>query len=146
MIARRPATAADLEFLYRLTRESLGPYVVQTYGPWNDAERRERFFRETKVETHEIVELDGEPVGCLCTSSSPDALQLHRVFLLPAVQGRGIGTGLVREVLAAARASARPVRLRVLRVNPARRLYERLGFEVTGESETHYLMEHRADR
>ena len=142
MIARRPATAADLEFLYRLMRESLGPYVVQTYGPWDEAERRDRFFRETNLETHEVVELDGEPVGCLCTSSSPDSVRLHRVFLLPAVQGRGIGTGLVCEVLAAARASGRPVRLRVLRVNPARRLYERLGFEVTGESETHYLMEH----
>ena len=32
--------------------------------------------------------------------------------------------------------------LRVLRVNPARRLYERLGFEVTGESPTHFEMEH----
>jgi GNAT superfamily N-acetyltransferase len=142
VIARRPATPGDLEFLYRLMRESLGPYVVQTYGPWDDAAQRERFFRETILETHEVVELDGEPVGCLCTSSWPDSLRLHRVFLLPAAQGRGIGTGLVREVLAAARAIGRPVRLRVLRVNPARRLYERLGFKVTGESETHYLMEH----
>lgn len=34
-----------------------------------------------------------------------------------------------------------PVRLRVLKVNPARRLYERLGFKVVEEADTHYLME-----
>lgn len=144
MIARRPATRADLEFLYRLMRESLGPYVVETYGPWDEAAQCERFLRETLVETHEVVELDGEPVGCLCTSSWRDALKLHRVFLLPAAQGRGIGTQLVREVLAAGHATGRPVRLRVLRVNPARRLYERLGFKVTSESATHFEMEHPA--
>ena len=80
----------------------------------------------------------------LCTSSQPDAVKLHRVFLLPEAQGRGIGTRLVEEVLAASRATRRPVRLRVLRVNPARRLYERLGFKVTGETETHFEMERPA--
>jgi hypothetical protein len=89
VIARRPATRADLEFLYRLMRESLGPYVVETYGPWDEAAQCERFLRETLVETHEVVELDGEPVGCLCTSSWRDALKLHRVFLLPAAQAAG---------------------------------------------------------
>ena len=34
-----------------------------------------------------------------------------------------------------------PVELQVLKVNPARRLYGRLGFQVTGETETHYLMQ-----
>jgi GNAT superfamily N-acetyltransferase len=144
VISRRPATAGDLEFLYRLTRESLGPWVIQTFGPWDDAAQRERFFRETLVETHEVVERDGEPIGCLCTSIQPGALKLHRVFLLPAAQGRGLGTALVREVMAAARARGLPLRLRVLRVNPARNLYERLGFRVTGETETHFEMEHSA--
>ncbi len=143
MIARRPATADDLEFLYCLTRESLGPWVIRTFGPWDDAAQRERFFRETIVETHEVVVRDGEPVGCLCTSVQPDALKLHRVFLLPAAQGHGLGAALVREVMAAARARGLPLRLRVLRVNPARRLYERLGFEVTGQTATHFEMEHR---
>jgi ribosomal protein S18 acetylase RimI-like enzyme len=37
-----------------------------------------------------------------------------------------------------------PIALQVLRSNhPAKRLYERLGFEVTGETETHYLMQAR---
>ncbi len=33
-----------------------------------------------------------------------------------------------------------PVRLQVIKGNPARNLYERLGFTVTGETDTHLLM------
>ena len=44
------------------------------------------------------------------------------------------------------RAAGLPVRLRVFRVNPASRLYERLGFVATGETDTHVLMEHGAGR
>jgi ribosomal protein S18 acetylase RimI-like enzyme len=43
-------------------------------------------------------------------------------------------------VLDEARRSGKPVALQVLKVNPARRLYERLGFSVTGENETLYFM------
>jgi hypothetical protein len=44
-------------------------------------------------------------------------------------------------VLEQARASHLPVSLRVLKVNPAQRLWRRLGFTVVGETETHWLME-----
>lgn len=37
-------------------------------------------------------------------------------------------------------AGARPVWLQVLKVNPARALYERLGFRVVGQSDTHWHM------
>jgi len=48
-------------------------------------------------------------------------------------------------VLAEGRRHNLPVRLQVLKVNRARKLYERLGFEACGESETHVHME-RAGR
>ena len=70
-----------------------------------------------------------------------DEIRLFRVFLLPSVQNRGIGTRLVRDLLDEAAAAGLPLRLRVLRVNPARRLYERLGFVLSGETETHFTME-----
>jgi GNAT superfamily N-acetyltransferase len=145
-ITLRDATADDLEFLFSLLRAALGPYVVQTFGPWDDAEQRSRFLASTDPATHRIVELRGRPVGCLALRRLPDEVRLNRVLLLPGFQNRGIGTRLVRDVVGEARAAGLPVRLRVLRVNPARRLYERLGFAVTGETETHFLMERAAGR
>jgi RimJ/RimL family protein N-acetyltransferase len=54
------------------------------------------------------------------------------------------GRQLIRSVMADAFERGLPVALRVLRTNhPAKRLYERLGFKTTGETETHYLMKAR---
>lgn len=61
----------------------------------------------------------------------------------PTRQGRGLGTEIVRNLLAEAAAARVPVELQVLKVNPARRLYERLGFTVFAEATIHYRM--RAD-
>jgi ribosomal protein S18 acetylase RimI-like enzyme len=66
---------------------------------------------------------------------------LSKIYILPQYQGRGIGTRLINGVLEEAHGRGLPVTLRVIRVNPARGLYERLGFVQVGETESHYLME-----
>jgi ribosomal protein S18 acetylase RimI-like enzyme len=145
-LALRPAHAGDREFLFALMRDALGPHVIATFGPWDEAAQRERFFAALtrSLSLHQIVELGGAPIGCLNVVRSAEQLKLNRVLLLPSHQGRGLGSQLMRTLLRDADASRLPIRLRVLRVNPARRLYERLGFVVTGEIETHFLMERAA--
>ena len=64
-------------------------------------------------------------------------------MLAPEVQKAGLGTELMRSAMAMAAEIGVPARLQVLHVNPARRLYERLGFVIHGTTETHYLMEWR---
>ena len=65
---------------------------------------------------------------------------MRTIEILPEYQNRGVGSAVIRDVLAQAQAEGLPVGLQVLKVNPARRLYERLGFNVVGETATHYLM------
>jgi ribosomal protein S18 acetylase RimI-like enzyme len=60
---------------------------------------------------------------------------------LPEFQRDGIGTELVRRMLQRAKELDVPVRLRVLRVNPAKRLYERMGFVVTSEEPERFYMQ-----
>jgi GNAT superfamily N-acetyltransferase len=141
-ITLRPATSGDREFLYTVVRESMGEYIEQTFGAWDEKAQLARFDTSTPPEAHEIVLLDGEPIGCLKVRHTPVAVHLDRVFLLPPFQRRGIGTRLIQEQIGVAAAKDLPLRLQLLRVNPARRLYERLGFRLTGQTGTHYLMEH----
>jgi hypothetical protein len=47
----------------------------------------------------------------------------------------------VRDLIAEARSCGKPLRLRVLSVNRARRLYEREGFRVTESTPERYYME-----
>jgi ribosomal protein S18 acetylase RimI-like enzyme len=65
---------------------------------------------------------------------------LEYIAILPEFQNRGIGTELIREVLEEAAAKGFPVELKVLKINPAIRLYERLGFEVESRTETRFFM------
>ena len=81
--------------------------------------------------------VDGLAVGLLRVSERESAVFIDQVEIVPDYQGRGIGTALINDLLA----RGRPVDLGVLKVNvDARRLYERLGFRVTGDTETHYHM------
>lgn len=139
----RTARASDVEFLFRLQRAAMEPHAVRAYGFWDEARQKERFHADRHPESHEIVELAGTPVGCRWVREHPDGLELVRLYLLPEAQGRGIGTRLVTELCARADRVGLPVRLRVLQVNPARRLYERLGFRIMKTTEFHYQMERR---
>ena len=142
-LSRRGAAESDRDFLYELIKQALGPSIVATYGPWDDDWQRDNFAKTTRASAHEIIELDGVPVGCLLVERQSDSIGLKRILLLPEYQGRGLGRGLVSQLLAQARESGLPVRLRVFRVNHrARQFYEGLGFLEVGETETHHLMEY----
>jgi GNAT superfamily N-acetyltransferase len=145
-LALRRAGPSDRELLFALMKSALGPHVVQTFGPWDEAAQRESFFArlEHTLGEHEVVELEGEAIGCLHVVRSREGFRLNRIFLLPSCQNAGLGTLLLRSLLCEADAARVPIRLRVLRVNPARRLYERLGFVTKEETETHFVMERGA--
>lgn len=139
--SRRAGTEADRAFLWALLRDALGPHVEATYGAWDEDWQRAHFEQTTDPAAHEIVELEGERIGCLRLERFADHLALHRILLRPEHQGCGLGAVLVEQVLAAARRAGLPVRLRVFRVSPAVRFYERLGFARVGETDTHFVYE-----
>ena len=143
-LTRRSATESDREFLFQLLKLALGPHIEAVYGPWDESWQRRHFERTTDVFSHIVLELDSASIGCLFVEEDDSSLLLHRILLLPEFQNQGLGSAVVSEILEAARRSRRSVRLQVFRGNPARRLYQRLGFSVVGESDTHVMMEYAA--
>jgi ribosomal protein S18 acetylase RimI-like enzyme len=135
----RSVRAKDRDFLYRLKRATLKEYVEQTWG-WDEGWQQAHFERTFDPTHLQVVVLDGKDIGMLLVERRDEEVFLGVIEILPAYQRRGIGTELIRSVLTAAFSAGIPVTLQVLKVNPARRLYERLGFGVVGETETHYLM------
>jgi ribosomal protein S18 acetylase RimI-like enzyme len=138
-ISLRPATRDDYDFLWWLHRATMKPYVEKTWG-W-DEQWQARYFRDHfDPNTREIIEGDGEPIGCISVERRNDRISLGVIEIAPDHQNQGIGTKLIQTLCNEADARGVPVELQVLKVNPARSLYERLGFGVVGETETHYLM------
>ena len=140
-LTRRLATESDKPFVWEANRQAYQDVVVRQFGQW-DEESQERDFNEKwESADFELVELAGEPVGAIWTTDEGEYLRLREVFLLPDYQGKGIGSQLVKQELTRARQQHKPLRLRVLRENRARALYERLGFAVSSEAETTLWME-----
>ena len=135
----RLSRESDREFLWDLHVLAMREYVEQTWG-W-DPEFQLRAFWESFVPgDREIIEVGGLPVGYITWQESPTEVVLVAMEIHPDRQRLGLGTEVISATLAHADRVAKPVTLRVLRVNPARRLYERLGFRLEGETATHYLM------
>lgn len=135
----RRVNSADRDFLYRLKTACLKEYVAAIWG-WNEAEQRRRFIANFDPVGSQIVVSFGRDIGQYAVELGPDEIFLSGLYLLPAYQGQGLGSQILRDLLLEARQSGRPVRLQVLVSNPARRLYERLGFAVIDETASHFIM------
>jgi GNAT superfamily N-acetyltransferase len=124
----RPISPADFEWAYELHRLSVGPYVEETWG-WDESLQRRMFTERFAHHDRKVVEVDGHDVGVVATDERPDELFLAVIELLPAWQGKGIGTNILRYLLRRARDTGRPLGLHVLKANPraAALYYEREG-------------------
>jgi ribosomal protein S18 acetylase RimI-like enzyme len=141
MLETRPAHEADVDFLCHLHQLAYREVVTRQFGVWDDAAQAERYRQRLVVARYRIVEQDGHAVGAVCTSDEEDHLSIIELQILPEWQNRGIGSAILeKQIQRAASLKKAQVRLQVLRENRARRLYERRGFAVTSESETHYIM------
>ena len=141
-VSLRPATAADAEFACDTTRETMREYTLATWGEWKEDDARRRVAENIAAGETRIIELDGVPIGIQTVTREPECIQLLQLFIRPQHQNRGIGSKLIRQLLDQARTEGLPLRLRVLRVNPAFALYRRLGFKVVQEAPERFFMEH----
>jgi ribosomal protein S18 acetylase RimI-like enzyme len=135
----RPGTAEDREFFWRLHCETLREYVDKTWG-WDEAWQCGKFDEDFDPSSLLVIEKDGAPIGQISVGRTGDEIFLAAIAIAPEQQNQGIASQLIRDLLSESDQSHLPVTLQVLKVNPARRLYERLGFVHTGETPTHYLM------
>lgn len=153
-ISLRPEKADDEGFLFELyasTRQE----ELESWG-W-PAPRRQSFlamqFRASQARRQtyphaefQIIAIAGQPAGRLILEETGEAFHLIDLALLPPYRHAGLGTALLRGILARAAAAAKPVRLSVQKANPARHLYQRLGFVTTNETELDLEMEWQPSR
>jgi ribosomal protein S18 acetylase RimI-like enzyme len=69
-----------------------------------------------------------------------DGLFVAQLFVDGPFQGRGIGTEVMNQLIGEAAALNQPVSLAVVKINPAIRLYRRLGFRTTHEDDRKFYM------
>ena len=143
--ALRPATRDDEAALFELHRAAMREHVEAIWG-WNEDWQRAHFAGQfAPARTAVIVrrESPGSLLGRLSLSQHWRKIFLRDIELAASERNFGLGSAMIRAVIAIARRSDRYVELRVLRLNPAQRLYARLGFRIVGEDDGRLRM--RAD-
>ncbi|WDD91726.1 GNAT family N-acetyltransferase [Burkholderia sp. FERM BP-3421] len=137
-VTLRPATEADLPFLLALREATMTEHLLRAGEPTDSASHAARV--RARLDDAQIVCLDGAPAGLLKAYREPDSWVVMQIQILPAHQRQGVGARVLRRVLDEADRQRVPVSLKVLKGNPAQRLYERLGFRIAAEVDAEYLL------
>ncbi|MEA2203823.1 MAG: hypothetical protein QOE77_599 [Blastocatellia bacterium] len=151
-VTLRPATAKDDAFLFKVYRSTRAEEMA--LSGWLDVEQRSflkmqfqlqrDFYKQQFPEAEHVIILSGgEPAGRMMVDRTrADELRGVDIAVLPEFRNAGVGSLLIKGLLAEATAAGIPFRIQVERSNhKAIRLYERLGFSNEGETETHIAME-----
>ena len=147
----QPVTPNDRDVLLELYASTRADELALT--DWSDAQRlafvemqfdaqTQHYTRQRPQAVCQLIVLDDRPMGGsqggraagrLWVDREGDSLHVLDITLLPQARGQGLGSALLRELMAEAQLQGKQVTVSVEVHNPARHLYERLGFEAQGE-------------
>jgi ribosomal protein S18 acetylase RimI-like enzyme len=148
LIALRPERPADRDFRYALFCRSRLPewdmvdraFFAQVM-PGQFQAQTASYAAEFPTARFDIIELDGQPIGRIVVDSRADVVHLVDQAIVPEQRNRGIGTAIMRDLMARAAAAGLPVQLEVASDNdPCIGLYRRLGFEQTEVTDLYLRM------
>lgn len=148
----RPITDDDLPFLLRLYATLRADELAQV--PWSDEQKAAFVLQQFEAQhawwtehykgaRFDLVLLNGHPAGRLYVDVWKKEVRIVDIALLPEFRGGGLGTLLLRRVFKEGDAAGKPVSIHVEVFNPARRLYERLGFVEKGRHGDVYILMER---
>ncbi|GAB2617943.1 GNAT family N-acetyltransferase [Streptomyces capparidis] len=130
--ALRSAEPADVEVIAELRARVMRP-DLERLGRFDEHRVRQRL-RDSFSPLHtSVIEVDGAFAGCVTLRPAEDGRCLEHFYLAPELQGRGLGSAVLRTLLERTDADGVPVRLIVLQGSAARKLYERHGFTMEAQ-------------
>ncbi len=148
-VTYRPMDDGDLPFVAELYASTRREEVAQAGWP---PELQEAFLRQQHEAQHShyslhhgdaewlIIERGGAPIGRLYLRDDPERFHIVDISLLPESRGQGLGGAILRDVLDHAKGAGKGVSIRVEKFNPARRLYDRLGFRAIEDQGVYDLL------
>jgi len=149
-ITLRDALPEDESFLFEVYASTRAQEMA--FVPWDD-EQRKSFLTMQFVAQHShyreqfpdasysVILRDDSPVGRLYVLREKGEIRILDITVLPGYRNGGIGTSLLRDLLAEAAQSGKRVQIYVETFNPSLRLFERLGFKSIAEEGINFLME-----
>jgi ribosomal protein S18 acetylase RimI-like enzyme len=136
----REALPTDVDFARALYFKTMRAMIESIFG-WDQRRQEESFAEWFDLQEAGIIMADGRDAGWMQTRTNERESFLGSLYVIPEMQRLGIGTHILRELIAQCRHSSKALTLAVMKINPAIHLYERLGFRVTNEDQYKFYMQ-----
>ncbi|WUS35430.1 GNAT family N-acetyltransferase [Streptomyces sp. NBC_01255] len=134
----RPGRPEDVEPVAELRAVVMRDDLVRL-GRYDEHRVRQRLRDGFSPAYTSVIEVGGAFAGCVTLRPYEEGdgagVYLEHFYLAPELQGRGLGTAVLRGLLDRTDEEGIPIRLVVLKGSAARRLYEREGFAVESEED-----------
>ena len=137
-VLRRAAAKSDIDYLLALRKGAMDEHLRNSGASTGEEEHFARLMYG--FEHAQVLEVNGARIGLLKVVRQPPAWELIQIQLENQYRGSGLGTELLEQLIEEAAKGGCDMKLSVLKANPAKGLYERLGFEVIGQDEYEYQM------
>ena len=136
----RKAQESDFDYLLQLRRLTMDDYLLQNGLDISDKEHTFRI--KYNFDDAKIILVDGVEAGLFKASYTAQNFQwyIYQIQIHPDYQGLGIGRKLIINLCEQALKDNASVGLSVLKSNPAKRLYDRLGFTVIDSNSSEFEM------
>jgi len=136
----RPAKKSDAASMMSIASEGIRPHFEKMWT-WDMATYEKEFMENFDLDQISVIQQSGCDVGYLKVKILPDHWYLDGFYLDKTCRAQGLGTCILRDLVAKARLQGMPIQLRVYRTNPASALYLRNGFKMIREDENRFYME-----
>ncbi|MBJ7556984.1 GNAT family N-acetyltransferase [Marinomonas spartinae] len=128
----------DFAYLFSLRKESMTPHLEAEGVLLDDADHVRRI--EYRFDCAKIILVDGAIGGLVKVVEEGNDWELIQIQIDACLRGQGIGKRVITDILERAFSKGASVKLSVFRSNPAKELYQRLGFKPYLDTLTTYEM------
>jgi len=135
----RSGADADQEWLYRLYCQTMRPSIDATWG-WDEAFQRKEFSEDLAPESWQIIVAKSQDIGGFVLKDKPDHLWLEMLIIKPKHQKNGVGLWAIDYMKKLATEISCPLKLSVIKLNPVKPFYLKLGFKQYYEDKAFYKL------
>jgi len=138
-IVMRQGEPTDMSWLYQTFKRTMQSFIKETWG-WDELLQEHSFYENLPARSFAIAKLNVD-VGALNIREKTDHLWLEMVLVLPDFQGQGFGRLMLEYAQEQAFKAKKPLRLSVLKLNPAHSFYRHMGFKQSDFDQWSYKMQ-----
>ena len=137
----RSCEYTDCDFILNLKELGMKWYIEKIYG-WNTYVQRE--MTKNEIENHlsdmRIIIFNNIDIGVTTFYEENNEYVVGLIIVHPDYRGKGIATNIINEYIDIARNENKNINVKTYKYNPAKELYERLGFIIYNEDDTHVYL------